>query len=368
MGRTTVHSLFKGLCISATLILSGITLIAGHSGTTAPSDSVFMPLAGLLLPVLLILCLFAGAGWMWARSRWAAVPLIAFLGCWDYLSSTVQLGSAPPPIPDAPRLKVGTYNVARFGRELTGYSCRQIAQRMQADGVDIILFQEFGGNHAFNVDSLRHVLSHWQHSYLPQTDDNLSHVLPLAIFSRYPLVHRQSIIFAGTANSSAMCDVVLPDDTIRLFNCHLQTTHVSQKRRTWQRELDANETRRDLLVIQDASLTLHGNFVKRQEQTVLLDSLIRLSPHPVILGGDLNSLPSSHTYHVLTSLLTDGFRTAGSGYMYTYRYAKHLLRIDYLLHSPTFRATRYYSPSWDFCSDHNPVFMEVTPNSNATPQ
>lgn len=359
MGRTTVHSLFKTSCIFITIALAGLTLIAGHSGTTAPADSVFMPLAGLLLPVLLILCLLTGMGWMWARSRWAAVPLIAFLGCWDYLGATVRLGSSPDSTPGATHLKVATYNVARFGRELTGYSCRLIAERMQAEKVDVVLFQEFGSNHAFTTDSLRQALSHWQYCYLPHECDSLRHLLPLAIFSRYPLTGCHPVVFAGTANSAAVCDVVLPADTLRLFNCHLQTTHISQKRRTWQRELDANETRRDLLVMQDASLTLHGNFVRRQGQTAVLDSLVRLSPHPVILGGDLNSLPSSHTYHTLTACLSDGFREAGSGYIYTYRHAKHLLRIDYLLHSPTLRTLSYHSPDWKLCSDHNPVVMEV---------
>ena len=45
--------------------------------------------------------------------------------------------------------------------------------------------------------------------------------------------------------------------------------------------------------------------------------------------------------------------------MYTYRYAKRMLRIDYIFHSPSLKGIAYYSPDLDLCSDHNPVIMEV---------
>ena len=67
----------------------------------------------------------------------------------------------------------------------------------------------------------------------------------------------------------------------------------------------------------------------------------------------------SYTYHHLRKTLKDGFRTAGNGYMYTYRYAKRMLRIDYIFHSPSLKGIEYYSPDLDLCSDHNPVIMEV---------
>jgi len=45
--------------------------------------------------------------------------------------------------------------------------------------------------------------------------------------------------------------------------------------------------------------------------------------------------------------------------MYTFRYFKRLLRIDYIFHSKEFKGVDYYSPDLDLCSDHNPVVMEV---------
>ena len=155
------------------------------------------------------------------------------------------------------------------------------------------------------------------------------------------------------------CDIVLGADTLRLLNNHLQTTSVSQNRRKWERELAANDTRREAQAVQDAAETLHENFVKRAAQT---DSIVRLviaSPHPALVCGDFNSLPSSYTYRQLSGILQDGFKTGGHGYMYTYRYAKRMLRIDYAFHSSKLDCTDYYSPDLNLCSDHNPVIFTV---------
>lgn len=105
---------------------------------------------------------------------------------------------------------------------------------------------------------------------------------------------------------------------------------------------------------------LNENFRKRAAQAKTLEQLIRTTPYPVLVCGDFNSLPSSYTYSTVKGdNLQDGFQTCGHGYMYTFRYFKRLLRIDYIFHSKEFKGVDYYSPDLDLCSDHNPVVMEV---------
>ena len=105
---------------------------------------------------------------------------------------------------------------------------------MQQEGVDVLCFQEFGDNSDFPTDSIRRVLSHWSHALIP-SEDSVKGVLPIAVFSRYPLANHRFITYQHSSNCSMMCDVVMGTDTIRLINNHLQTTSVSQKRRKWER-------------------------------------------------------------------------------------------------------------------------------------
>lgn len=358
MGKAAIKGLFYSSLIAATFILAAITAIAGFSGNVSPTDSVIMPLLGLAVPVLLVCNLIASLCWGMARKWWALIPLAAFFCNWNYLTSVIQFHSPKEKTPSARYLKIATYNVHNFGDEITGYSCKEMARYMQQEHVDILCLQEFGDNRYFTADSIRKALSHWPH-VLTLQEDSLRKVLPIAVFSRYPLIHERFITYPQSANCSMLCDIVAGTDTVRLLNSHLQTTSVSQKRGKWQREMASDDARREIRAAKDAAETLHGNFVKRTLQTYTVGYFAKNSPYPVIVCGDFNSLPSSYTYQYFSGFLKDGFRTAGNGYMYTYRYGKKMLRIDYIFHSNELEGMSYYSPTQEFCSDHNPVIMEM---------
>ena len=245
MGKSAVKGLFYICLIAATFILGAITIVAAFSGNMAPVDSVIMPLLGLAVPVLLIVNLITALCWALARKRWALIPLVVFFCNWGYLTSVFQLHLPKDKTPAGKYLKIATYNIHNFGGEITGYSCKEIARYMQQEGVDVLCFQEFGDNSDFPTDSIRRVLSHWSHALIP-SEDSVKGVLPIAVFSRYPLANHRFITYQHSSNCSMMCDVVMGTDTIRLINNHLQTTSVSQKRRKWERELATDDTRREV--------------------------------------------------------------------------------------------------------------------------
>ncbi len=210
------------------------TLSSGHC-------SVVMPLLGLAVPILLVSCLITALCWALARRKWAFVTLTAFFFNWEYLTAVVRFGSTDDDVPataPAPNregksggcLTVATYNVHHFGNEITGYSCKEIARYMQQRHVDVLCFQEFGDNPHFTTDSLRRALSHWPYALIP-ADDSIRGILPIAVFSRYPLIGRTfHHLPSRSSNCSMACDIVLGADTLRLLNNHLQTTSVSQNR------------------------------------------------------------------------------------------------------------------------------------------
>ncbi|WP_291530643.1 endonuclease/exonuclease/phosphatase family protein [Bacteroides sp. UBA939] len=366
MGKSEVKTLFRSIPVILTLFLGIVTIAAAFSKYYNPADSVYMPILGLVLPILLICNFLVAICWAFARRRRAFVPLAALIFNWSYILAIFQF-SLTKEIPEGHYssnyadgyLKVATYNVGNFGDEITGYSCKEIARFMKQQEVDVLCFQEFNDNQYFPMDSIRKVFSHWRYASMP-TEDTTQGVLPIAIFSRYPLINAQFISYPQSVNCSMQCDIVLGHDTVRLLNNHLQTTSVNQNRHKWERDLaNTSDTRREAEVVQGAITSLHDNFMKRAGQTDSICQLILASPYPVVACGDFNSLPSSYTYRKLSGILKDGFRTCGRGYMYTYRYFKRLLRIDYIFHSPGIRGYRYYSPDLDLCSDHNPVLMEM---------
>ena len=157
--------------------------------------------------------------------------------------------------------------------------------------------------------------------------------------------------------TTAACGAI--STSIRLFNNHLQTTEVSRNKRKLEKELRADDTDRAERAVLTLADGLHENFKKRAMQAEHISQLISASPYPTLACGDFNSLPSSYVYHTVKGdKLKDGFQTCGHGYMYTFRYFKHLLRIDYILHSSEFQGVDYFSPDLEY-SDHNPVVMRM---------
>ena len=96
-------------------------------------------------------------------------------------------------------------------------------------------------------------------------------------------------------------------------------------------------------------------FVLRAGQVDILADHLASCRYPVILCGDFNDTPSSYTYRRLTKKLNDTYIEQGKGlFGATYGGRLPSFRIDYILHTGTFRADDYYKYPVDL-SDHFPI-------------
>ena len=333
----------KKILIILTTILGFFTILAAFAGSVSPATSSIMTFLALILPFLLILCIIAIVYWIIRFHYWAWIPVIAIAANWGYVSSMIQNPFRKRAIPKTEEtLKIASYNVGRFGKDVSGFTTRRIAFAMAEEQIDVLCFQEFSEYKELPADSLSSILSMWPYVVIPKTEDGID-ILPLAVYSHYPIVDSGLITFPYTANSSMWVDIRVNNKTLRIFNNHLQTTNVNQSR-------ERLETGMFLYSVND---------IVRARQAETIRALIDESPHPVLVAGDFNAPPSSYTYRTMKGNLEDGFRSAGHGFGYTYRYFKHVLRIDYIFYSPSLTAIDYYSPDWDYGSDHNPIVLEI---------
>lgn len=360
------YRLLYYISILLTSVLAGFTLAGAFASDTSAKSSEMLPFIGLILPGLLLINLLAVVYWTIRWRCWVLIPLIAIFGNWGYLSRILQFplfDSAAEPKANiqayTPKiLTVATYNVDSFNREHTGFSSKNIADYMKGVYADVLCFQEFGINKEFTLDSLKVVFAEWPYCYVPEAPEGQS-LLQLAVFSRYPITRENLITYPESNNCSLSCDINFNDRMIRLFSNHLQTTEVTRNKGKLQKELQKDDSERVERAMITMSEALHDNFIKRDAQADVVHELVAASPYPTLVCGDFNSLPSSYTYaRVKGDKLKDGFETCGHGYMYTFRHFKHLLRIDYILHSSEFQGVDYFSPDIDY-SDHNPVVMRV---------
>lgn len=284
------------------------------------------------------------------RKAW--LPLLAILLHTDYLLAVWQ-PSFPGrnTLPEgAQSLTVVTYNTTHFfwDGQQTMQEAAAYIRRLQPD---IVCMQEAPLATVHQPDSTYQAFAYLPYQLLTQRVD---HTL-LGVFCRYPMQRIKTVYFSDSWNATAITDVYLPQDTIRMFNVHLETTSLNMYRR------DIRKTTKSIIfrlkVVGKLILQMKENFRKRAEQADYIAEEIRRSPYPVVVCGDFNDPPASYTYHRMKGALTDGFRDAGKGYQYTFRQLKRIWRIDYIFYSDELKGISYDSPDTPY-SDHKMVVWQ----------
>lgn len=362
MGKKAVFRLCYYISLFITFIFACFAIAGSLAKFISPIESSSLTLFGLFIPIILIINGLFLIYWLIRFKIWILIPIIAIAVNYNYLIHVFRFAPTNKQVEisngENKQLTIGTYNVHSFNKDINGYFCKHISSYMNSQGADIVCFQEFGITHEFNEDSLRLALSNWSYSLIPKPK-NGQPVLQLAVFSKYPIIQGEYFTYSDSKNTALWCDIDIEGDTIRLFNIHLQTTSVSQTKGAVEKEIK----KESLSGIEKASARLTEemeiNYVKRAFQANYISNQIDKSPYPTVLCGDFNSIPSSYAYRTVKGKrLIDGFQTSGHGYMYTYKYFKHLFRIDYIFTTNEFKGLDYYSSNLDY-SDHNPVIMKV---------
>lgn len=317
-----------------------------------------LTLCGLMLPVTLIISLLLLIFWLTMRSFWALLPVATLLLSYTFIAAVFQPKGGHSEKVEATLLplKLCSYNIqgVRYGQ--ADLTLRLLADFVEQSNIDILCLQEMDEGLKAFTDSLLATKTGLRYSV---TAPGSQPGFALSVHSRFPLVNATDIQFKQTGNHALQVDLFAYGDTLRLYNIHLQTTHYNQhkhglKPNDWVWNLGDEQSRAGQLIN-----SLQTNTTKRNNQTAVLMASIRASPIPVIACGDFNAHPASYTYTAFRQVLEDGFRTAGKGYEYTYRYLGNLLRIDYFFHDKALKGLSYASHELDF-SDHKAVVFTLS--------
>jgi len=170
-----------------------------------------------------------------------------------------------------------------------------------------------------------------------------------AIFSKYPIVNKGSLNFNRSSNNAIFSDVKIHNDTIRIYNIHLQS--FSLEKQDVLRSVSQNNDK----FFDDISNT----FIKQQTQVEILRKSIESSPYKVIISGDLNNTAFSYVYKELSKGYKDSFKEKGNGLGITFSYNLIPLRIDFILTDKLFKINDFKTFKLNL-SDHEPVYSQLT--------
>ncbi len=256
-------------------------------------------------------------------------------------------------------IHVLTYNTCRMG----GFAKPQeneVIRYILAEDADIVCLQEvevYQDRQYLTLGELREALGVYPYCYFAFSVHNNRRQFGNAVFSKFPILDRENVEYVSRSNSTCRCDIVVREDTIRLFCNHLESYRLNLD--SLQDSTAMGSVRRFRQIIP----FLQGKDKGRYEQAQAVRKEIDQSPYPVLVVGDFNDIPLSATYRLLSEGLTDAFLVTsigrlGASFKLPLRVAGCQitvpLRIDYILSSPALVPTKCWTDTVSY-SDHFPL-------------
>ncbi len=164
----------------------------------------------------------------------------------------------------------------------------------------------------------------------------------VVIFSKFPIINSGGFDFSNTYNNAVWADIKMGNDTVRVYNVHMQSHSVHPENIDNQDKMDIGNKISEV-------------FKKQYEQAQMIVNDIEKVKYPIILGGDFNNTAFSATYRLLKGNRYDAFVEAGQGFGFTWYYKYLPFRIDFLLIDKSFFVKEYKTFSHIKFSDHKPI-------------
>jgi len=326
----------------------------------------YLAFPSLLFPYLYLINLFFLILWIIRRRWFLILPLIAFVLGLTRLPRVLQINpDEEKPVyveGQSEAIHVMSFNVRLF--DLYNWSHnnetrQKIFNLFEKEKPDILCMQEFYSSEEpiyDNITGLKEFLvANNYHVEFPITlrdRDNWG----IATFSKYPIVEKGVLYFdKKTANICIFTDVQIQTDTVRIYNCHLQSIRFRDDDYKFFENLGQGEGELTRLKKSRRIVSrLKNAFIKRSTQADLIAAHIASCPYPVIVCGDFNDTPVSYTYQTISENLKDAFMESGVGLGSTYAGPLPGLRIDYLLYSGDFASYNFHTIRKEL-SDHYPI-------------
>lgn len=324
---------------------------------------------GLAYPALALVNLLFVFYWLVLWKKRFLISFIAIAAGYFLLTNFIQLNysALTKNIPEN-STKVLSYNVRLF--DLYNWTKNKetrnkIFDLIKDENAGIICLQEIyidDEKRFVTIDSLLK-FQHAKNIHLEYTATVANvHHFGIATLTSYPIVRKGWIEFPEkNQNICIYTDVLINNDTLRIYNMHLQSIRFRPEEYKYVDDiLNNRQTKEEVKKSKSILRRLKTAFQKRAVQADILHEHMQQCPYPFIVCGDFNDTPSSYTYHTISKGLNDAFKVSGFGTGRTYIGKFPSFRIDYILHSNNINSYEFRTEQQEL-SDHYPLscFIEI---------
>ena len=287
------------------------------------------------VPLLIGLNVLFFIYWLLKLKRQLFLSLVVLLAGFNYITSIYKFSSATS-VSDVENFSIMSYNVRLFNLFdwLPNPSVESdILRFLKTENPDILCLQEYHKTQNFELNDY----------YKFENVSKGKVKSGQAIFSKFPIVNSGSITFPNTSNNAVFIDVVKSNDTLRIYNIHLQSSKISTEVKDLKKETSEALTKR-----------IGNAFKMQQAQAELILKHKKRCNYKTIIAGDFNNTAYSYVYSKLKGTHMDAFEKAGSGFGKTFNFKFAPLRIDFILTDESFTVNGFKNYSIKL-SDHYPI-------------
>ncbi|GEN67102.1 MULTISPECIES: endonuclease/exonuclease/phosphatase family protein [Chryseobacterium] len=287
-------------------------------------------LLSLGFPYLMFAYLILTVVWIFKKQKVAVAFALGIFLFYNPIRRWVNYSPKVENVKTIRDIKVLTFNV-KYG----DYGWDKIKDYIKEQNADIILVQEKDTNRALRQDLVKY---------------------PSVILkTKHKIVRQAEIIEEKARGNSFYADIDINGKIVRIVNVYLEPFRLHKSMFT---KLDAFGAGNISALLSHMIPT----FQAHEDQVKKIRKIIDLSPYPVILAGDFNSVPNSYEYYNLGKDLQDAFLVAGKGSASSFHDYKVPLRIDYIFTSKSIIPLSYKVDHSVKLSDHYPVIAEFLLN------
>lgn len=343
-------------------------ILAYLSPFVHPNTLWVIPFFGLLYPVFLIVsvCLFI----LFAlyRSKWSLIILVVLISGGTLHFRQFAFGKEIISNETVSTFSVMSYNVRLFDLynwsvDSSNVSRHKIFDFLGEKQPDIACFQEFYHQDKSKTfptrDSLIEILQttdyHERYSHKIKGRRNFG----IAIMSKFPMIAKGEVPLqvtpgSGNDNYCIFADIVRNQDTIRVYNVHLQSIKIKSDEFTYIDETGAPAIDKSA-AFENVVTKLKKAYPMRADQAKLVLDHANESPYPVLICGDFNDTPLSYTYQQFQKVYKDAFRELSRGIGATYAGKIPAGRIDYIFYSKGLKGYDFHVQK-ETLSDHRAIW------------
>jgi len=322
---------FRQILLFSHITVAVLLLSTLGNAWVPPNFVGYLNFLSLGFPYLISLYIILTLIWVVKKEKIAIAFLLGTLLFYNPIRRWINFTPKTENLKSVRDIKVITFNV-KYG----DFGWEKVKKYISDQDADIILVQEKDTNRALRDDMVKY---------------------PSVILkTKHKIIRQEELITDKSRGNSFYADVDINGKIVRIINVYLEPFRLQKS----MFKFDGVEKESGKINTLLSHMT--PTFKAHEDQIKKIRKAVDLSPYPVILAGDFNSVPNSYEYYNLGKDLQDAFLVAGNGSSSSFHDYKVPLRIDYIFSSKSIIPLSYKVDNSVKLSDHYPVIAEFLLN------